>query len=322
MLIWIIVGVLVISLISLVVLRPREGFEQPPGVRYVVVYSTTYLQMSQLKVISGGVNVAQGKAARARSEIVPEMSKLAVDGTSAARKFPDIYQSADETAAWGVDLGKEYIIDEVVYYNRSDGCGDRASKMRLVFFNANEEQVGEDIGPFTSDAEQHFTFTPKSPTTSGSTGGTTGGTTGGGTTPSGCAINKSKSTCLGSQDDKGYCSWSDARSACLSAEQSVNQASISTSQNCKTKTTKTACTGTLINEEDQLYCSWSDAKNECSYTESGATSTATYSASADVTLPKNVGTNCANCIAADFFWNPTTSLCSPTGSAPGYQKSC
>ena len=119
MIVWIIVGILVVALF---LMNGREGFQQPIRARYIKLTSNTYIQMSQLKVISLGVNVAYQKPVTASSEIVPGMAKKAVDGNSAPRSFPDIYQSAKESAWWQVDLGKDHVINEIVFYNRSDGC--------------------------------------------------------------------------------------------------------------------------------------------------------------------------------------------------------
>jgi len=239
----------------------------------VAVVSTTYLQMSQLKVISRGRNVAQGKAVGALSEIAPGMAVKAVDGTSAARAFPDIYQSAEEMSGWAVDLGREFIIDEIVFYNRSDGCSDRASKMHMILFDGAKNVVGLQI-PFSNELEQHFTFTPRatSSTTSESSSASASSSS------NSCNVNDSKQTCLGSMDEnKQYCSWSDSNSSCNSPTP-VNHSSTSSSQNCTVKTTKSSCTSTVVNAEDNTYCAWSDASNKCSYTAEGEPATSSYNA--------------------------------------------
>jgi hypothetical protein len=191
MLLWIIVGIL---LLVLIFMRRREGFEQPKGVRYIEVTSTTYLQMSQLKVLSGGVNVAYGKKVEAKSEIVPGMASKAVDGVSAAREFPNIYESSDEASSWMVDLGQEYAIDEIVYYNRADGCSDRASKMKMVLMDGTKTQVGEPM-TFTGEQEQHFTFTKKEEKEEEKEEEVP-------VIPMDCALNTNKDDC-----DKNKCSW-------------------------------------------------------------------------------------------------------------------
>jgi hypothetical protein len=330
MLIWVIVGVVAVLLFFL---RRREGFTQPPGVRFVAVVSTTYLQMSQLKVMAGGTNVAQGKPVGSLSEIVPGMAQKAVDGTSAARAFPDIYQSNTELSAWAVDLGQEYMIDEIVFYNRADGCGDRATKMRMILFNASKEQVGEDVGPFTGEKEQHFTFTPASSTAPPPASATPPAPPAAPAAPAppaspsavtatACSIKESRETCLGSMDENNeYCTWSAAKGACTSSRPVSTVTSGSTSQLCRAKTSKTDCTSTPINAEDNLYCSWSDTTNQCSFMEEGDAPTMTYNAAAGVQLPANVSTSCSACVGANYYWNPTIKQCSPTDT-PGYSRSC
>lgn len=288
----------------------REGMDSFSDfkVRFVAIVSTTYLQMSQLEVMYKGENIAKGKRVGTRNEIMPGMAELAVDGTSSERAFPDIYQSATEQAGWVVDLGAEYPIEEIIYYNRSDGCADRATKMHMFLFNGNMDPVGPTDFTFTDEAVQTFQFAQDTTQESGSA-------------QSACTTKKTKQTCLGSMDQDGdYCSWSDASTSCNSPE-SVNQAPASNSMNCNTKTTKNSCTSTLINAEDKLYCSWSDAQNKCSYTSAGTGGGPTYSASAGVNLPTNVNTTCAACTGAGNYWNKTINQCTITDT-PGYSRTC
>jgi len=155
MLLWVCVGILFLVLF---LATKKEGFEQPAGVRYIAIGSPGYLQISQLKVMADGINVAAGKKVLSTSELSPEMAKIAVDGVSAPRPFPSIYESGEENATWALDLGKEYKISEIVFYNRSDGCGDRAAVMKMVLFDGNANRIG-DTYPFNSDKIQTFQFT-------------------------------------------------------------------------------------------------------------------------------------------------------------------
>ena len=354
MLIWIIVGILAVLLL-LPSLRRREGMDSFADfkVRFIVMVSTTYLQISQLEVMYQGQNIAKGKRVGTRSEIMPGMAELAVDGTSRERAFPDIYQSGQEGAGWVLDLGAEYPIEEITYYNRADGCGNRALDMRMFLYNANFDQVGPEI-TFTDEAKQTFTFSAESESettmssssgsgsgsstgagagsssgasagsSSGASAGSSTGTGSGGSnasnSPSLCGYKQTSQTCRGSVDQNGAsCIWSDATRLC--SPQSINQSSISNSQNCSVKTTKNSCESTLINAEDRLYCSWSPAQNKCSYTSAGTGGGPTYSASAGVNLPTNVSNNCALCTGAGYYWNPTSKACTVTDT-PGYQRSC
>ena len=331
MLIWIIVAVLAVMVV-LPLLNQSEGFgPQVFKVRFIAIVSTTYLQMSQLQVMHKGMNIAKGKRVGRKDEIMPGMAQLAVDGTSAARAFPNIYQSASEQPGWILDLGKEYNLEEldIIYYNRADGCADRAAKMHMFFFDGKMNNIGPDI-TFTDEAKQMFQFSKPGSAKSGSSVSTNLSVssstnnifipTTSGITQSYCSYRQTKPMCLGSVDQNGKsCSWTDATNSCNSA-QGPTPSSTSTSSKCSVKTSKSSCKSTLINAEDGLYCSWSDAQNKCSYLSSGTGGPA-YNASSGVILPPNVSNNCAACVGNNYYWNPTTSRCSPTDT-PGYQRSC
>ena len=61
---------------------------------------------------------------------------MAIDGNLSARPHPQMYHSPENTTKdewWRVDLGKEYPVYEIVYYNRQDCCWDRAIGMAMQF---------------------------------------------------------------------------------------------------------------------------------------------------------------------------------------------
>jgi len=125
----------------------REGLDAGPMIQYVKVsYPTSpkYIQISQIAVYSGGQNIAAKGTTTASAPYSAESSKdNAIDGTLATRNHPSIYHSKTEEAGqfWQLDLGKEYPVDKVVYYNRKDCCSDRAKGMIIELADKNKKEV-------------------------------------------------------------------------------------------------------------------------------------------------------------------------------------
>ena len=71
-----------------------------------------------------------------------------IDGTLSARGYPDIYCSSSFPSFWQLDLGQEYSIDRIEFYNRADCCGDRAQKMTMSLLDNNQAVVAT-INTFT-----------------------------------------------------------------------------------------------------------------------------------------------------------------------------
>jgi hypothetical protein len=119
-----------------------------PMVRYVKVNNAKdYIQISQLVVKSGGENVALKKPTTSLNVYgsagtdLPEASK-AVDGTLSTRNHPELYNSAGtKDDYWEVDLGREYPVDSITYYNRKDCCQDRANGMIIHLLSATKTPV-------------------------------------------------------------------------------------------------------------------------------------------------------------------------------------
>lgn len=139
-------------------------------VRYIKVNANPggeCLQMSQLAVYSNGVNIAPGKkvsapnvySSGARARWVKATN--ANDGRLNTKDYPNIYTSACKKGDyWQLDLGKEYDVDEIVYYNRRDCCQSRASGMVVQIFDNNMSQSQFTQGNFTlnSDMKQVITL--------------------------------------------------------------------------------------------------------------------------------------------------------------------
>ena len=84
---------------------------------------------------------------------------MAIDGNTIAKDHPNIYHSRTPSANewWCVDLGKEYPVYEVVYYNRKDCCWERAIGMTIQFLGgaANLLTVKD---PVSGNATQSITI--------------------------------------------------------------------------------------------------------------------------------------------------------------------
>jgi hypothetical protein len=133
-------------------------------VRYVKINinkNNDCLQISQLAVYSNGINIAPGKTASApniySSQSVPAK---AIDGTLSTRDYPNIYHSACRSGDyWLLDLGAEYDVEKIVYYNRRDCCSERANGMVLQIFNNNMTQTQFTQGNFTLNSDMVQTIT-------------------------------------------------------------------------------------------------------------------------------------------------------------------
>ena len=130
-------------------------FQDPCGVtaRYVRIKASKTtagspcLQIAQLVVIDkNGQNVALNKPTQASNPNAPQSNaQKAVDGTMGPRTYPDIYHSegipptwqCSRDAYWMVDLGDNFDIIKIIYYNRYDCCQDRANGMILELLDQN-----------------------------------------------------------------------------------------------------------------------------------------------------------------------------------------
>ena len=115
----------------------------PLNIRYVrVAYPSGVskcIQIAQIAVYSGGMNVAIGKTTTASDPYsVDSSSGKAIDGTLAPRNYPDIYHSkCDPGNFWELDLSQEYPIEKLVYYNRMDCCNVQADGMLVSLMDNN-----------------------------------------------------------------------------------------------------------------------------------------------------------------------------------------
>lgn len=140
--------------------RPQELL----NVRYVRVTANDNgdcLQISQIVVnaiVNGAsVNVApRGTVTASPTWQNGTLPKKAIDGTQAARAYPNIYLSVcSKGTFWELDLGQDYPVTEVVFYNRSDNS-QRANGMKIQL-KANNGTVHQ---PMTLTGALKQSFNP------------------------------------------------------------------------------------------------------------------------------------------------------------------
>lgn len=113
---------------------PSTGLNYPRG-RYVVVSypapRADIIQISQLVVLDEKQrNISRGKTTWATNGIGADKP---VDGNEIARGPPNLYVSLGKAGEqWIVDLGQEFSVSKVVYYNRSDCCQTRTYGLQIA----------------------------------------------------------------------------------------------------------------------------------------------------------------------------------------------
>ena len=112
--------------------------------RYIKVFfpqpTDGIIQISQLAVYSNGVNIApNGTASAANTFGFGSSINKPIDGILSARGFPDIYHSYEPSdfGYWLLDLSEQFVVDQIVYYNRSDSNNNRAIGMLIHTYDIN-----------------------------------------------------------------------------------------------------------------------------------------------------------------------------------------
>lgn len=157
--------------------RIIEGFDNPPvelnaKVRYVTFHQGTsdYLVISQLAVYAADapdINIAPKGKASASNLYGPFFSaESAIDGTLAAKKFENVtsptgYHSLNKNPDnyWKLDLGQDFNLSKIVYYNRNDGYNSRAIGTYITLENSVGQTVWTSQNITSSDLIQTWTFT-------------------------------------------------------------------------------------------------------------------------------------------------------------------
>lgn len=114
------------------------------------------LQVGQLVVKNAkGDNVALNKNVTYPSAWPGSVPQSAVDGTLSSRPFPNIYHQGPPCGVDGqyymVDFGQDEQVEQIVYYNRQDCCGNRAKYLIVQLLDDKQNVVSQQ--PITSDGE-------------------------------------------------------------------------------------------------------------------------------------------------------------------------
>ena len=122
----------------------KSGKKVTGGVQFIKIHYPEgrgeCIQISQLAVYSGGVNVAKDKPVSAANVLADTLPEYAVDGTLSQKNYPNIYHSSCKVGDfWLLDLEREYPIEKVVYYNRGDSYSSRANGMLIELMDAEKK---------------------------------------------------------------------------------------------------------------------------------------------------------------------------------------
>jgi hypothetical protein len=111
--------------------------------RYIKVFFPTsptgIIQISQIAVYSDGINIALTGTTSSGSTLGDASSKdIPINGVLSVRDFPEIYHSSETMSDryWLLDLGAEFVVDRIVYYNRVVGYASRAIGMVIDTYNS------------------------------------------------------------------------------------------------------------------------------------------------------------------------------------------
>jgi hypothetical protein len=137
----------------------------PANVRYIQVVSNEQgdcLQIAQLVVnafVDGVLTNVAGRGTPIATDLFDGTSLTApIDGTFAPRNFPDIYHSTcQKYSYWQLDLGQDYSVTQIIYYNRADGWAERSNGATIILI-ANDGTTYPAI-TLTGAATQSFNVT-------------------------------------------------------------------------------------------------------------------------------------------------------------------
>ncbi len=134
------------------------------NVRFVQVVAPAsgdgLLQISQLVVTEEGTNINRAKEKSCTVSSYFQGSgacSMALDGTLETRIYPNGYYSANGNNDWfRVDLGANYRVSSVTYYNRGDCCNQRSQNARVILLSSTGATLA--YKTLTSAAVQNLTF--------------------------------------------------------------------------------------------------------------------------------------------------------------------
>jgi hypothetical protein len=123
---------------------------KPLNIRTIKIQSNgDWLQISRLAVFANvegrGMNVAPNGTATATSNYYSHWTNpnIAIKQDLGSFYHPNIFHSAraHRDEYWTLDLGREYLVYQIVYYNRNGCCSERANGMKITFYNGNNAPV-------------------------------------------------------------------------------------------------------------------------------------------------------------------------------------
>lgn len=102
------------------------------------------------KVIGTNDNLALGKNTRQSSDDFYSPSHLGNDGdTDGDWNHGSVFHTrADKKAFWEVDLGKPFLIENIVIHNRTDCCSERLNNFNIWVTNVPKDEIYSQIVPF------------------------------------------------------------------------------------------------------------------------------------------------------------------------------
>jgi len=128
------------------------------------------LNLAEIEVYSGGVNVARDGTASQSSMGWGGVAARGIDGGTAGNWGGHMMHTNNGGEKWWeVDLKKAYPIEKVIIYNRQDGCcKNRINGAVVILKDAGGNEVAK-WGPISSNASQarafwtlnHLTKSPK-----------------------------------------------------------------------------------------------------------------------------------------------------------------
>lgn len=130
------------------------------GTRFVRIQSSqAYLQVSYVSVqTADGKVVSEGKSVTSSCGSCGYQAEpnVIVNGKAEARSHPGEWHGSANNDWIEIDLGQEFPVAKVVFYNRADCCAHRADKAVLTLLDSKRNQV--DSAVLNGDMVQTFNF--------------------------------------------------------------------------------------------------------------------------------------------------------------------
>jgi hypothetical protein len=128
---------------------PPEGFAGPVArfVRIELPGKSRILQLAEVQVFSGGVNVALQGAAKQTDGFGGAIAGRAIDGNTAGEweRASVAHTTERDNPYWEVDLKQDTAIERIAVWNRAE-LGERLAGFRLVALDAKRQPVWEQTG--------------------------------------------------------------------------------------------------------------------------------------------------------------------------------